>query len=49
MKCLFCDNEAENDLEICNECRKTFEQEFLEDEYPICGKCRTFSAECGCK
>jgi hypothetical protein len=48
MKCLFCDNESEKGSEICKDCRELFEQECVESEYPICGKCGTYEAECGC-
>lgn len=49
MKCIFCNKEAEKGSEICEECRKSFEKERIESEYPICSKCGTYEAECGCK
>lgn len=48
MECLFCNNKAEEGSEICTDCREIFEQEGVEAEYQICGRCGTYEAECRC-
>lgn len=46
-KCLFCDNEAMENKEICKECEDIFKDD-VDIEWVMCGKCGVPYAECGC-
>lgn len=49
-QCLFCNNEALSNDDICTECKEMFEHDgFVEFMGGYCGKCNTYYAECACK